>query len=125
MRIKILSSVIVLAAMIYSCSKEYSIEGRDNTVINPPLGQNCKVNNIIAADSLTGAGNYSLFTDFDLAGLATRIVAYDSVRQSGCETPNGYFGNANATTSSAVVPLKKPPPPAATTTNCLRLFLPR
>ena len=81
MRIKILSSVIVLATMIYSCSKEYSIEGRDNTVINPPLGQNCKVNNIIAADSLTGAGNYSLFTDFDLAGLATRIVAYDSVNQ--------------------------------------------
>ena len=81
MRIKRIFSVIILAAMIFSCSKETSIEGRDNTVNNPALGENCKVNNIVAADSLSGSGNYSLYTEFNSSGLATRVEAFDSMSQ--------------------------------------------
>jgi len=79
MRIKRIFSVIILAVMIFSCSKETSIEGRDNTGNNPALGENCKVNNIVAADSSSGSGNYSLFTNFNSTGLATRVEAYDSL----------------------------------------------
>ena len=70
-----ISLVTVLA---FSCSKDKSIETGGTGGNGGALGSNCKVNTIIAADSLTGAGFFSLFTQFNSSRVATRVEAYDS-----------------------------------------------
>jgi hypothetical protein len=74
--IKRISSLVLLVWMM-SCSKEKSVENGPGSGIT--LGTNCRVNTIIAADSLTGAGSYSLFTNFNATGQATKIEAFDSI----------------------------------------------
>lgn len=72
---------ILLTSVLFACSKEKSIENGGNSGNNNgALGANCKVNNIILADSLTGKGLYSLFTSFQPGGRAEKIEAYDSTR---------------------------------------------
>ena len=75
--------VLLLQVILFSCSKEESIEiGGNPPAPGGALGNNCKVNTIIAADSLTGKGLFSLYTYFNADRLATRVEAYDSVKLS-------------------------------------------
>lgn len=75
---------LLVAVILFSCSKETSIDNGGNPPGGPggAIGNNCKVNTIIAADSLTGKGLFSLFTIFNASRQATRVEAYDSINLS-------------------------------------------
>jgi hypothetical protein len=64
---------------LFSCAKEKSLENGGGVTIDPPIGNNCMVNQIITADSLTGQGLFSFFTKFNSAGLAEKVEVYDSI----------------------------------------------
>jgi hypothetical protein len=65
---------------LFSCSKEKSLEnGGGTNTVDPPLGNNCTVNQIITADSLTGQGLFSYFTKFNISGIAESVEIYDSI----------------------------------------------
>jgi len=71
---------MVAFLFLFSCSKEKSLEnGGGINPIDPPIGNNCIVNQIITADSLTGQGLFSYFTKFNLSGLAEKVEVYDSI----------------------------------------------
>jgi hypothetical protein len=72
--------VALLSFLIFSCSKEESADngGNPGGGGQPPIGTNCKVNQVIAADSATGRGLLSIFTAFNTAGLGTSVRVYDS-----------------------------------------------
>jgi hypothetical protein len=53
--------------------------GAGGIIVDPPLGNDCMVNQIIAADSLTGQGLFSHYTQFNTLGLAQKVEIYDSV----------------------------------------------
>lgn len=73
-------SGLVLGGLLFSCSKEESIEnGGSSGGVGNIIGNNCKVNTIIAADSLTGKGLFSLYTAFNSNQQGTRVEAYDSI----------------------------------------------
>jgi hypothetical protein len=80
---KILFLSIIISAHTWSgCQKEVSYEmntGQGNQGGNPPLGNNCKVEKIIVADSATGTGLFSLYTLFNSSDIASRVEAYDSI----------------------------------------------
>ncbi len=81
------NAILIASGMLVfllSCSKEESIENGSNPGGTPGggLGDNCRVNKIIAADSLTGKGEFSLFTIFNSSNQATRVEAYDSISLS-------------------------------------------
>lgn len=83
MRVSRLICVLLLPVMLFSCSKEESTEtGGNPTAPGGALGNNCKVNAIIVADSLTGRGLFSLYTSFNASRQATRVEAYDSISLS-------------------------------------------
>ena len=73
----------LLLISIISCQKELSIE--DGSVVPPglpSLGNNCKVNQIIAADSLTGRGLFSIFTRFNSLGIGDKVEVFDSIQSA-------------------------------------------
>ena len=77
--------ISLVSVLAFSCSKDKSIEtgGTGGTGGNGgALGSNCRVNTIIAADSLSGEGLFSLFTKFNSSRVATRVEAYDSTSLS-------------------------------------------
>jgi hypothetical protein len=77
------SFALVMTVFIVSCSKEKSTE-TDAHVGAPgggAIGANCRINKIIAADSVSGRGLFSLFTHFNV-DRASRVEAYDSVKSS-------------------------------------------
>ncbi len=97
MRKTLVSLLIVLS--VVSCQKELSIE--DGGVVpppdpnNPPIGINCKVQQILAVDSLTGKGLLSVFTAFKNNGLADRVTVYDSISAT-VEFTSGFTYSALA-----------------------------
>lgn len=62
-----------------SCQKELSLEDGGGNPGQPSIGDNCKVNQIITADSLTGLGLFSIFTRFTPSGDADKVEVYDSL----------------------------------------------
>jgi hypothetical protein len=74
--------ISLVTVWAFSCSKDKSIETGGTGGNGGALGTNCKVNSIIAADSLTGEGLFSLFTNFNSSRVATRVEAYDSTSLS-------------------------------------------
>jgi len=73
---------LVAFLFLFSCAKEKSLENGGGVTIDPPLGNNCTVNQIITADSLTGQGLFSYFTKFNISGIAETVEVYDSVSGS-------------------------------------------
>lgn len=99
MRKALLPLLIVFSVL--SCQKELSIENGgvvpDPDPTNPPIGTNCKVQQILAVDSLTGRGLLSFFTAFKNNGLADRVTVYDSI-SSTVEFTAGFTYSALADT---------------------------
>ena len=67
---------------LLSCQKELSLEGGGGNSGQPIIGDNCKVNQIITADSLTGLGLFSIYTRFTPLGDADKVEVYDSISGS-------------------------------------------
>jgi hypothetical protein len=71
---------IVVSLFLVSCEKEKSFEnGATLNPGEPPLGNNCTVNQVLSVDSLTGQGLFSFYTRFNSSGVAERVEAFDSV----------------------------------------------
>jgi hypothetical protein len=81
MRKTLLPLLIVFS--FFSCQKELSIENggtvNNPDPDNPAIGFNCRVQQILAVDSLTGKGLLSVFTSFKNNGMADRVTIYDSI----------------------------------------------
>jgi uncharacterized protein YxeA len=77
---KILAAILALN-MLISCSKELSEENGGGNQI-PPVGNNCKLNQITDIDSVSKEGLYSIFTQFNSNGQGTRVEYYDSILQA-------------------------------------------
>jgi hypothetical protein len=74
---------LLLIFTFISCQKELSVEnGAGVNPPQPPIGNNCKVNQIISADSLTGQGLFSVYTRFNASGVAEKVEVYDSLSGS-------------------------------------------
>ncbi len=75
-------SFVVAVLMLAGCQKEFSYEDNGGPGIpggNPPLGNNCRVEQIISVDSATGTGLFSLYTIFNSSDIASRVEVYDSI----------------------------------------------
>jgi hypothetical protein len=71
---------MVAFLFLFSCAKEKSLENGPGVIpVDPPLGNNCIVNQIITADSLTGQGLFSYYTKFNLSVLAEKVEVFDSI----------------------------------------------
>lgn len=79
MKIKWLSGVFFLSIFCISCSKEFSLEQGGELFTVGGTGQNCIPSGILAVDSATGRGLYSLNTGFGFTGAASFVQAFDSV----------------------------------------------
>src|SRR5512145_3183862 len=91
--IKILCVLSVLWICV-SCTKETSEESGSGNNTNPPLGDNCRVDQVTLVDSLTGNGLYSIYTGFDASGQAKFIEVFDStVNAMQYETDIRYSGD--------------------------------
>jgi hypothetical protein len=76
-RYRFLLSVIVLFLYV-SCAKEVSKEGPP-TPVDPPIGNNCRVQKIYPYDTIAGTGIASLYTLFNSSDQPQRIELYDSL----------------------------------------------
>ncbi|WP_336515332.1 hypothetical protein [Pollutibacter soli] len=71
-----------LIFILSACQKELSVE--DGTPIIPPpggtgtIGNNCKLQQILAINPANSAGLYSIYTQFNSAGVATKVEGFDS-----------------------------------------------
>ncbi|MGL6266788.1 MAG: hypothetical protein ACRC2O_02640, partial [Chitinophagaceae bacterium] len=71
---------MVAFLFLLSCAKEKSLENGGGLIpVDPPLGNNCTVKQIITADSLSGQGLFCYFTKFNPAGLAEKVEVFDSI----------------------------------------------
>lgn len=76
---KRLSGLLFLSIFFISCSKEFSLEQGGDLFTVGGTGQNCIPSGILAVDSATGSGLYSLNTGFNFAAAASFVQAFDSV----------------------------------------------
>jgi hypothetical protein len=87
-------ALIVACALLPSCKKEYSVEGGVNNGGNPPLGSNCRVNQVVQLDSASRRGLASFTTFFNATGQGTRVVTYDSIQDANLFTSDiAYSGD--------------------------------
>lgn len=86
--------VLCFLWLCLSCTKETSDENGNGNNTNPPVGNNCRVNQVTSLDSLTGVGLYSIYTRFGSNGQANLIRVFDStVNALQFETAIRYSGD--------------------------------
>lgn len=77
---------IGLIFILSACQKELSVEDSDPPIPPPGgsgvIGNNCKLRQILAINPATSTGLYSIFTQFNSAGVATKVEIYDSTASS-------------------------------------------
>jgi hypothetical protein len=83
--------ILFAFVLLFSCSKELSQETANP---NPPLGNDCRVNQVTEIDSASGSGVFSYFTQYNQAGQAVGVRAFDSLSNTvQYETSITYRGD--------------------------------
>ncbi len=90
---RLFHGTILFVLVLFSCSKELSEEDvAPNT--NPPLGDNCRVNQVTEIDSAFGVGTFSKFVQFNPDGQAIGARFFDSINNAAFyETAISYRGD--------------------------------
>lgn len=78
---------IGLIFILSACQKELSVDDPDTLIPQPGggsgiIGNNCKLRQILSVDPATSAGLYSIYTQFNSTGIATKVEVYDSTASS-------------------------------------------
>lgn len=79
-RLTVYSLILLLAAGLYSCEKEYSTENTGDGTNNPLIvGVDCRISKMVYADSATGVGIGSLAAIINAQDNAVDISRFDSL----------------------------------------------
>lgn len=68
--------ILFAIVLLFSCSKELSQETANP---NPPLGDDCRVNQVTEIDAASGMGVFTYFTQYSQSGQAVGVRVFDSL----------------------------------------------